>query len=364
MRVLITARDAGAARQNLAFAENCLEQNRVVEFMGLVEGPAIDLFKHVKFTHTCFDCQSNNKQRSAIGDITQIINEFKPDFVMVGLSFLGEGIDELVRQLCQRKNIKCGVIQDYWGYLGGFDIKSLPDIFFVLDQEANHLTTQKTNNSANCIISGSPKHEAYKNKLDIWMAQKPLEYHEDKSIVFIGQPSEIAGIFDNFKIFVSALKHVQGSFKIFYKPHPADMAYLPQYEKVLASQKKNYEIIDNNVDVEAVLCQADIVVTCFSTSGLDHNYLQLYAAHPLGELVYLTVGKELLGFIEQVVGIANIPGAKSGMGTVCNSKEELKITLQKFLQESSSNYSEKVQNCLGMKNSPTETILNYIRALV
>jgi len=234
----------------------------------------------------------------------------------------------------------------------------------VLDHEARKLTELKTNGLAKCIVSGSPKHEAYQARLVDWMKKKPLQYQEEKSVVFIGQPSDIIGIQDNFKIFVSTINQVRSSVKIYFKAHPADVGYLAQYRKILEEQSHPYEIIENNIDIEAILYQADVVVTCFSTSGLDHNYLQLYANQPLGELIYLTIGEDLLGFIEKVVGVAEIPGAKSGMGVTCRSDKELLEVLQKYLQGQSSNYQEVVTKCLGSGGSPTQTIFGYIQSLI
>ena len=364
MKILLTATDVGSARQNLSFAENCLSKNFDVIFKILVIGPARDIFRNSLMSAVDFDFKSYNNYKLAKQNLEKIVEDFQPDFVLVGLSFLGDSIDELVREIAKEKLLPCGVIQDYWGYLGGFDLDSLPDVFFVLDKEASRLTEYKTGGQANCIITGSPKHEVYKEKISGWMEEQPLKSPYRKNIVFIGQPSEIVGIFENFKIFLNTANQLKGSIKIYFKPHPSDMGYLPQYEEVLKVQRQPYEIIGNNIGIEAILCQADIIITCFSTSGIDHNYLQFYANKPLGELVYLTVGNELLNYIEQAVGMAEIPGTKSGMGTLCKSKEELQITLQKSLLGCSSEYSKKVKNCLGMKNSPTQMIFNYIQALI
>jgi hypothetical protein len=364
MKILLTANDLGSARQNLSFAESCVLKNFDVIFKFLAMGPARDVFQNSSILEVDFDYKSFNHEKFAEQNVKKILEDFQPDFVLAGLSFKGESIDELVRKITKEKDLPFGVIQDYWGYLGAYDLNSLPDVFFVFDKEASRLTDYKTDGQANCIITGSPKHEIYKEKITGWLDEQPLKSLNEKNIVFIGQPSEIGGIFENFKIFLNAANQLKGSFKIYFKPHPSDMAYLSQYEEALKIQIQPYEIIENNIEIETILCQADIIITCFSTSGIDHNYLQFYANKPLGELVYLTSGNELLNSIEKLVGIAEIPGAKSGMGEVCKSQKELQITLQNFLLGYPSEYSKKVKDCLGMKNSPTQTIFNYIKALI
>jgi len=364
MRIIFTARDVGAAKQNLAFAKSCIEHKLDFECIALTEGPARAVFDSSAFINYAFDLKSKIKNNSTSNIVEQKIGEFSPDFVIVGLSYSGEGIDELVRHICIEKKIPCGVLQDYWGYLGRFSVEELPDYFFVIDEQAKYLTEKKTKNTANCIVTGSVKHEAYSRMFTEWDSNKPLSYNENTSIVFIGQPSEITGILTNFEILVDVVGEIEGSIKLFFKPHPADYDFIELYEKVLVKQNINYEILAREVDVEPVLCQADIIVTCFSTSGFDHNHLQYYADRPLGNLIYLIVGSEIQGFIEKIVGVAAIPSAVDGMGAVCKSKRELRVALNRCINGDDLGYRESVLQCLSLKQSPARFIYNYIQSVI
>ena len=117
MRVLITARDAGSAAQNLYFVERCIQLKYPVKFHIMAEGPAIDVFlkSSLKFTELNF---RNGKTYSDNCNFASTeINNFAPQFAMLGLSFQDGEID-LVAKKCADK-IPCGVIQDYWGYMVG-----------------------------------------------------------------------------------------------------------------------------------------------------------------------------------------------------------------------------------------------------
>ena len=135
--------DAGAALQNRAFAENCLSKKLDITFKVLVTGPAQEVFNNSFLPKTDFDFKTFDNHKLAKYHLEQEIFHFQPDFVMVGLSYLGDSIDEIILEIAREKLIPCGVIQDYWGYIGNFDLGSLPDVFFVLDQEASRLTTKK-----------------------------------------------------------------------------------------------------------------------------------------------------------------------------------------------------------------------------
>ena len=90
------------------------------------------------------------------------IVSFKPDFVFVGLTETLSRVDHIARDICLKQKIKCGALQDYWGYLGNFNKFNYPDYFYVFDDEALKLSALNSEGSINCLAVGSPKHEAYK----------------------------------------------------------------------------------------------------------------------------------------------------------------------------------------------------------
>ena len=90
---------------------------------------------------------------------------------------------------------------------------------------------------------------------------------------------------------------------------------------------------------------ADLVVTYFSTSGIDHNFFgQYYSDKELGDLVYLNAGKNILKSMERVIGVPYVPGTDVGLGHVCSSNYDFNRFLIKNLNGIRSNYKT---NCKG-----------------
>ena len=361
MRLLLIARDTGSALQNVAFIKNCQELGISFDFQVYSEGIGTKVFEKYDVPSIRFELNKDIDSKANYNQVEKYSEEFCPDFVLLGLSSFDYGIDELVRNICLKKGYPCGVIQDYWGYLGRYDLDKLPDTFFVLDEQAKKITEKKTQNRARCIITGSPKHEAYEKYYSEWNKIKPLESSEENKIVHIGQPSNIPGIFENFRQLTETLALVKGSFKLFLKLHPADFDNLQIYENLLKTGAFPYEILSEDLGAEPVLCQADIITTCFSSAGIDHNYLQLYANRRMGDLFYINIGKELTDFIYHVIGTSDIPGSVSGMGKTCRSRGELFSLLNRAVHGEKSNYMEAVKRNLGVRDRPSKQIFQYIQ---
>ena len=83
----------------------------------------------------------------------------------------------------------------------------MPDYFFVFDEIASNLTNLNARAKVNCIVSGSPKHEKYADKISYWSKKIPFQLENKKSILYIAQPSEIKGTLENFVTFVDVLSN-------------------------------------------------------------------------------------------------------------------------------------------------------------
>ena len=104
-------------------------------------------------------------------------------------------------------------------------------------------------------------------------------------------------------------------------------------------------------------------MTCFSTAGYDHNYLQFFSDKPLGDLVYLTVGEKILKNLKQVVGEPFIPSAKIGLGQVCISKNEFKQFMETFSYKNRELYFKVVKQNLSKYTNASQRIYNKIRSI-
>ena len=55
----------------------------------------------------------------------------------------------------------------------------------------------------------------------------------DFNVLYVGQPTDIDGIFENFSIFLDSISQIHISVKIFFKPHPSDIKHSYLYENAL-----------------------------------------------------------------------------------------------------------------------------------
>jgi len=354
MKILVTSRDVGSAKQNLAFIENIFVFNLPAEIKILAQQPAFKIFEKSNFKCTILNEDSEEVCES-------VLEKFKPDFVLLGLSGFGTGIDETTRRLCKIKKIKCGVIQDYWGYTGQFDQDSLPNYFFVLDRQAERLTSLNTKDKANCIVTGSPKHEQYIYKIKKWSSQNPFNPLK-KSLFLVGQPYEIPGYVENIKYFFNALEEVSGSFDLFIKDHPNNEKEI--YSEILKKYSYPFHIMSDDQSIESALFNASIVVNCFSTAGLDHSYMQFYSEKNIGGLLYLSIGVDIKNFFKESVGPIDIEDLVSGMGLVANSYEDIITKLNKIFDYNYHNYKINVLNNLSNVQHPSLKIYKFLESKI
>ena len=192
----------------------------------------------------------------------------------------------------------------------------------------------------------------------------PFQLENKKSILYIAQPSEIKGTLENFVTFVDVLSELDFSIKVFFKPHPNEQNKIEFYEKILSKLPHEFEILTSKVEIENYIYFADLVVTCFSTSGIDHNFLQYYSDKELGDLVYLNAGKDILKSMERVIGVPYVPGTDVGLGHVCSSNYDFNRFLIKNLNGIRSNYKQTVKDRISMVDGPTASIYSSIESLI
>ena len=330
-------------------------------FLIFADGAAEEIFKRSSIEKVKVYNVKKMRTGSKRIFLKKVVEKFAPNFMFLGLSRSQNCVDHVARSLCTQLGIRCGVIQDYWGYLGNFKDATLPDYFFVFDDVAARLTQLNAKRELNCFAYGSPKHEAYKYLLPTWLEHDPFGARDGIVMLYIGQPSNIEGVYENFLTFVDVLSKFNKKIKIYFKPHPSE--HSERYKKVLEDQPNPFKIMERNSAVEPALLHADIVVTCFSTSGYDHNHLQFYSKTPLGSLIYLTVGDSILLTLSDVVGEPQIPSASLGMGRVCYTKDEFDLILNGYSENLRGSYFKVVKQELAYYRNSTKRIYKKIISL-
>jgi|SaaInlStandDraft_7_1057024.scaffolds.fasta_scaffold21223_2 hypothetical protein len=362
MKLILTSRDVGSAKQNLAFLEQIVNQELSLEIKILVQGPSIQIFEKSTFTYIPIEESFSVSKLSDRIFLEETINDFGPDFTLLGLSYFQIGIDEFVREFCKEKKIPCGVIQDYWGYLGQYTIDSLPDYFFVIDDKARVLTEKNTNAKVNCLVTGSPKHEQFKYKLELWSQINPFDGCEGFKILFVGQPYEMGGYIENVECLFYALNEFNSPFHLFIKEHPNNKTEI--YSNILKDYSYDYKIMSQNDRVENALYHADLIVTCCSTAGFDHAYMQYYSINTLGRLLYLSIGKDIVHFFKNNVGDITISELMNGMGAVAHNLEEINTNIVDLLYHNKLDYKNAVSENLKHSMNSSKKIYNLIESSI
>lgn len=367
MKLAIVSRDAGSANQNIAFIDNCIKQKLEMKYLLILQGPAITALKNIQANHIKYVEYPDNDSKEDIQTLKKLLYDFKPEFILLGLSYRPTSIDLEVRKIARQISVKCAAIQDYWGYLGNFSNENLPDCFFLVDNYAKSLTLKNivNTNITSLVVTGSPKHERYQYQLDNWKLKSEQKNKNIKSILFVGQPLFIEGVRENFHHFVNQIKNLSINCLINFRIHPDDRINQKFYFDKLSDLQHDFNILNNDKCLEVDILSNDILITCFSTAGIDHNYIQFFSNKKIGELIYLNIGKKITNQLENIVGTSSLPYTDSGVGDVCQTPEKLNELLNKYmLLEQTSDYKKNVKSAFSAYNNPTLKIHKLIQKII
>lgn len=357
MRILCSAKDVGAYKQIEAFIDLCLQKEKNFSYIIFVENPAYSIAKlgNKKIYKVSFE---NIK----IKFLEFFFKNFSPNFVLTGVSAFGSGVDDIFRKIAKKNKIPSGAIQDYWGYIGGYlgkkTIIQLPDFFFVIDQLAKKLTLSRISkkSKSKVIVTGSPKHFLYKKKIKNW---KLTNNNKKKSIHIFMQTFNVPGILENYETLIKILLPFDKACKIFIHKHPSDNT------KKSISMPNKYNLkyyTSKNFTLEKSLINADLVLTFFSTIGLDHNYLYSFSNKKIGELIYINIGSKMKNWINKITGVPKVPGSIKKLGITVNTKKELNRKIKNFIDGKKLNtYSNLSAKKLSINFSPCHKIIDTIK---
>lgn len=328
MNLLISSHDYGSALQNRAFLDYFLTHNSLAKV-------------YLYFSDKCkpvYNDLENNYRIDFIQSDFFSKNRTNINFALIGLSESQTSIDKISAQFALGNKIPTGVIQDIWGNTGHFDQDNLPNFFFVIDETAKKLTLSKTTGKANCIITGSPKHANYSK----WA--RSTSEGERNNILFCLQPLCLPGVEENFFYFLNFLSKIDHRSRLQVKLHPDDCGSVDNVLRWVNKFDQTAKIYTDS-EIINLLGQAKLVVTCFSTVGIDHNYLNGFSRQPLGNLIYMSVGSDIRNHISKQFGTDIIPGPTQGLGIVVTEKREGVIKLRRgiFDKKLAINYHQKCQ---------------------
>jgi len=267
-KILLSARDPGAANHIAAIARSLLQKNKY-EISIVGSGAALDVFnKHglnVKIVKSEPTIEQSGLAVSALLDeAISIISEFSPDAILVGLSGPDKGIDEALiscSDLCPTY-----AFQDYWGDVNdGFGV--LPDTFFVIDDEAKRYTEKRTR--SRIIVVGLPDDSnLIINESCMEKENRCNRVLDRENILFTGQPLwHLDGYKRTLKSFISALTTSDLHYDFVYRPHPNESEKDINLLMTICKLHNINVVIDNNKSLNESIMNSKVVASCYSTCG-------------------------------------------------------------------------------------------------
>lgn len=331
-RLLISARDAGSAGHIAALATGAFARNILCQI--LADGPASAYLSARGISHITSAAwldasgSSSATQRHA-GIAAEAIRYFDPSIVVCGRSSVHErGIDEILISTARALQIPSLVVQDFWGDVWPETLR--PDHYLVIDDQAAQLTRQKT--SATTHVIGSLKHANYREIDFSSLRQK------GRQVLGLGQDVLVIGFFgqdilhlEGYHQVLRDIGHVVGQLdqvSLFYKPHPRESE--DSYARTLSLLRAGgaSPIIVENLEIEIAVATADVVLSCFSTIGLDAAYMMCAPEAPEVSIICADYPEDVSGFWRPATELSEFPLVIDGIALAASDMNTLEAAIQ------------------------------------
>ena len=333
-KILITARDPASANDIQEVVLNLIKHKNI--FIKIIaQDVAYDFFFKKTRSHSInsfhlIEFIKSNDEALAIKFIKDIVNEFRPNCLLTGISGPDYGIDELALDVCLDINsIRTFSIQSAWGDLNRFSNRYAETIF-VLDEFASKKTRERCD-KCRMVITGPMKYDKYK-ELDViderLMFRSKYSFSNHSLVISVfGQPLTDNSFYtETMSIFLDELKKISTEVCIVYKPHPKeDKSFSKWFKKYSEKLKLKCLIVyDNPFNI---LCGSNVSVSIFSSVLYDLQNILHYSNSPFSIPVYLFFNKDCKQWYVQRTKLREIPMSKEGMSILISNVSELREKL-------------------------------------
>lgn len=327
LRLLFSARDPAAGHAIRNLAEKAFFDSRFqVKIVSSL--PATDLFLGLPCEHTALSeiVSSNKEQLTAAAKA--VLDHFKPHAVVVGASGPDTGIDEVLLSLAD--NVRRYVVQDFWGDVN-LTLNAPPDCYFVVDRFAAELTKQRVERET--YIVGSVKHAGY-GTLDLTAMRgrrrEALGIVGDRAVIgYFGMPlGFIDGYWRTLKTMAEALLDLPVT--LVYRPHPKEEGHMKDRTSRILSEVDSF-ILDYGFTVEETLAGCDLVLSCYSSCGVDSELLGRNYPQDDRLSVFLLFDKEVFEHYQSSTELNDVPISQQKRSITIKDPSELKKALESYL---------------------------------
>jgi hypothetical protein len=335
VRVLLTARDPGAAAQIRAVGP-ALRADARLEVALAASGPAFELLEAAGERPRRFAPAGGAAHVPAGGDATplldaaaDLVGTVDPDVLLVGISSLGVGLDEAL--LARAAGRPTFALQDYPGDANAVG-RAYAGTYFVRDEAAARLTRERFGVAT--VAVGSVRHAAYA-ALDVARlrarARERIGAAAGQAVLgFFGQPAEIPGHEAAVTHLAEALARRPEKPLVLLREHPK----FPDHRERHAARLRAAGVFVHDAaegDVESWLAGCDVVATGFSHCSMDYAFLAAWSREPLGSVLFLLTTEEIRRFMREYAGMARPDGAAAGLGLLAERPEEVEPLLARAL---------------------------------
>lgn len=334
-RLLMSAHDAGSVGHIAALAACASARGILCQIVA--DGPAQAYLSARDTPHITSaawlnaSASSNATQRHA-GTAAEAVRYFDPSIVVCGRSSVHErGVDEIVILAARALQIPCLVVQDFWGDV--WPEASRPDHYLVIDDQAALLTRQKT--SATAHVIGSLKHANYREIDFLNLRQK------GRQTLGLGPDALVIGYFgqdilhlQGYHQVLRDIGHVVGQLvqvSLFYKPHPRESEESISRTLSLLRAGGAHPIIVENLEIEILIATADVVLSCFSTIGLDAAYMMCASDAPEVSIICADYPEDVSAFWRPATGLSAFPLVIDGIALLASDRNTLEAAIQTAL---------------------------------
>lgn len=236
------------------------------------------------------DDASHQAARALLAAAGAKITSIRPDVIVTGLSGPGLGIDEAL--VARAGPIPTVSLQDIPGYLvTGF---GQPAQTYLVETEDAVASTQ-AKAAVTAIAIGALKYARY---ADLDMGAVRQENRPERGVgtlySFYGQPAwQWDGYLRSLNRYAEVLGDMAPGAEVIYRPHPKETAAQQAQTMDVFRRAGVRPVRDDMSSVEQSLAVPDVVVTCFSTCGIDLVHLQARSSTPLGVGVFLMFEDDL-----------------------------------------------------------------------
>lgn len=331
VKLLFSARDPAAAQAigNLV-KRACTDSRFNVQVIS--SSPASELLSGLPCKCLALPHVVSTTPGLLLSTVTQIVDQYHPDAIIAGASGPDAGVDEVLVK--QARGIRSYVVQDFWGDVN-LTLGAPPDCYLVVDRLAAELT-QKRVPSEVCVV-GSVKHASY-GTLNVpllrVLRRAALGCGENEPVVgYFGMPlGSLPGYWRTLEALGKAL---QGwPVTLLYRPHPKeDDSVRGRTCSMLNSVDRFTE--DQSTCVEETLAACDLILSCYSSCGIDSELLGRNLKPDNRLSIFLLYDTEIRDYYQNSSLLEDLPTSLQKRSLTIKDSALLRETMEYFLSAKS-----------------------------